>query len=78
MMRHLGHRKSGMLKSYFVGHVLFKKWIYVVKNNFFKITPLSHISLFHIPNKYLCMNIVRQRVNTQVKLGYIASGNKCT
>ena len=45
----LGHRRSGMLKSYFDEHILltflkygffFKKWICVVKSNYLKITPL--------------------------------------
>ena len=48
MIRGLGHRRSGMLKSYFVEHILLtflkyvflKKWIYIVKSNYFKITPL--------------------------------------
>ena len=59
MIRGLGHRRSDMLKSYFVEHILltflkyvfFEKYIYVVKSNYFKITPLP-ASVFHIPNKY--------------------------
>ena len=48
MIRGLGHRRSVMLKSYFVEHILqtllkyvFKKWIYVVK----RITSKLHPSL---------------------------------
>ena len=59
MIRGLGYRRSGMLKSYFVEHILltFLKYVffkngYVVKNNYFKITPLPHISFIYIPNKY--------------------------
>ena len=57
----LGHTRSDMLKSYFVEHILLtflkyvfflkKKKIYVVKSNYFKITPLP-TSVFHIPNNY--------------------------
>ena len=58
MIRGLGYRRSGMLKSYFVEHILLtcflKKWIYVVKGNNFKITPLptpvcfiSQINIMH-------------------------------
>ena len=48
MIRDLGHRRSGMLKSYFVEQILltFLKYvfykngyIYVVKSNYFKIAP---------------------------------------
>ena len=61
IIRDLGHRRSGMLKSYFVEQIFLtflkyvfylQKWIYVVKSNYFKIAPPTHISLFHIPNKY--------------------------
>ena len=59
MIRGLGHRRSDMLKSYLVEHILltFLKYvflIYVVKSNYFKITPLpksvffiSQIDLMH-------------------------------
>ena len=59
MIRGFGHRRYGVLKPYIVEHILLtflncffkkKKKIYVVKSNYFKITPLPHISLFHIPN----------------------------
>ena len=44
MIRGLGHTRSGMLKSYLIEYILLtiflKKWIYVVKSNYFKITPL--------------------------------------
>ena len=57
----LGHRRSGILKSYFVEHILltFLKYIflkkgYVVKSNYFKITLLptsvcfiSQINIMH-------------------------------
>ena len=64
MIKGLGHRRSDMLKSYFVEHIsltflkhvfLKKNWIYVVKNNYFKITPLptSVFSQTNIMHKYI-------------------------
>ena len=83
MIRGLGHRRSGMLKSYFVEHILliflqcFLKNGYVVKNNYFKFTLLStsvcFISQINIMHEY-----TETESNTQVKLEHIACGNKCT
>ena len=63
MIRGLGHRRSGMLKSYFVEHILltflkfFFKWIYVVKSKYFNITPLPtsvcFISQINIMHEYI-------------------------
>ena len=62
MIRGLGHRRSSLLKPYFVEHILLtflkyvfkKKCIYVIKSNYFKITPLptsicfiSQINIMH-------------------------------
>ena len=63
MIRSLGHRRSGMLQLYFVEHILLtflkyffflKKNGYVVKSNYFKITPaptsvcfISQINIMH-------------------------------
>ena len=60
MIRGLGHRISGMLKSYFVEHILliFLKYVFLKemdicsqKGLLQNYTPL-HISLFHMPNRY--------------------------
>ena len=56
MIRGLGHR-SGTLKSYFVEHIMliflkyifFKKWIYVIKSNYFKITSPPKSNCFISP-----------------------------
>ena len=58
MIRGLGYRRSGMLKSYSVEYILLKvvffkkKLIYVVKSNCFKIPPPPPHE-FDIPNKYI-------------------------
>ena len=66
MIRVLGHRRSSMLKPYFVEHILLtflkyvlkRKSIYVIKSNYFKITPLPtsicFISQMNIMHGYTC------------------------
>ena len=85
-----------MLKSYFVEHILltflmyvvFFKWIYVVKSNYFKITPLptsvcfiSQINIMHeyieIESKYIgkigTHNMWETNVHNTVKLKIMLS-----
>ena len=76
MIRDLGHRRSGMLKSYFVEQILLtflkfffffflQKWIYVVKSNYFKIAPppLTHTSVCFISQ----INIIYEYTETVSK-----------
>ena len=69
MIRGLGHRRSVMLKSYFVEHILLtflkyvflKKWIYAVKSNYFKITPPTSVCfIFQV-------NIMHEYTETESK-----------
>ena len=69
MIRSLGHRRSGMLKSYFVELILltflkyvFKKNGYVVESNYFKITPLPTSVCFKLQ-----INIIHKYTETEKK-----------
>ena len=71
MIRDLGHRRSGMLKSYFVEQILLtflkyvfsQKWIYVVKSNYFKIASPPHTSVCFISQ----INIIHEYTETVSK-----------
>ena len=72
VIRDLGHRRFGLLKSYFVQQILLtflkyvflQKWIYVVKSNYFKIAPPhTHTSVCFISQ----INIIHEYTETVSK-----------
>ena len=84
IIRGLGHRRSGMLKSYFIEHMLLPFLKYVFKKNGYMQSKVI-TSKLHTPTS-ICfisqINIMHEYTGTESKYtdktGQIACGNKYT